>query len=280
MSAPKREFVKVEKQDGIAWTYLNRPHKKNAMSPGLHLEMHATLDELEADPETKVVVIAGADGVFSAGQDLKEYFRDLDENPAEAKRIRGISNRWQWDRLYMFDKPTIAMVEGFCVGGAFTHMLATDFAIACEDTTFSLSEVNWGILPGGMVSKALADAVPLRQALYYACLGDPFDGKEAARIGLITYAVPKELIREEVTKLAHKLMSKSPAALRATKQVIRQVRQMDFGQAADYMQVKKDAIRVSDPENSYNTGLQQFIDEKSYKPVYAPFKKRDEREKG
>lgn len=280
MSASEKQFVKIEKSDGIAWTYINRPHKKNAMSPGLHLEMSQTLDELEADPETKVVVIAGAGGVFSAGQDLKEYFRDLEGNPAEAKRIRLVSNGWQWDKLYMYDKPTIAMVEGYCVGGAFTHMLATDFAIACEDTVFSLSEVNWGILPGGMVSKALVDTILPRHALYYACLGDPFDGREAARIGMINMAVPKERIREATAELAHKLMSKSPAALRATKQVIRQVRQMDFDQAADYMQEKKNAIRVNDPESSYDSGLTQFIDEKSYKPVYAPFRKRGADENG
>ncbi|MEO8134200.1 MAG: p-hydroxycinnamoyl CoA hydratase/lyase [Betaproteobacteria bacterium] len=274
MSEQKRKYVKVVMDDGIAWTYLNRPEKKNAMSPALHIEMAATLDELEADPEVKVVVIAGEGGVFSAGQDLKEYFRGLEKNPAEGKRIRLISNRWQWDRLYMFDKPTISMVEGYCVGGAFTHLIATDFALSAEDTTFSLSEVNWGILPGGMVSKALTDAVLYRHALYYACLGDAFDGKEAARIGLVNFAVPKEQLKDEVTKLARKLMTKSPAALRATKQCIRQVRQMDFGQAADYMQEKKNAIRVGDPDQSYDTGLHEFLDTKSYKPVHNSFRER------
>ena len=272
MTDAKRKFVKIVKRDGIAWTYLNRPEKKNAMSPALHAEMFAVLDELEADPDTKVVVIAGAGGNFSAGQDLKEYFRALEDKPAEAKRVRLLSNGWQWDRLYMFDKPTIAMVEGYCVGGAFSHLLATDFALAAENATFSLSEVNWGILPGGMVSKAFADAVLYRHALYYACLGDAFDGPEAARIGIVNFAVPADKLEDEVTKLAKKLMTKSPAALRATKQAIRQVRQMSIDQAADYMQEKKQAIRVADPEHSYHSGLQQFLDKKSYKPVYEPFK--------
>jgi trans-feruloyl-CoA hydratase/vanillin synthase len=277
MSEKKRKCVKVIKSEGIAWTYLNRPEKKNAMSPELHLEMAATLDELEADPGVKVVVIAGEGGVFSAGQDLREYFRALENNPAESKRIRMVSNGWQWDRLYMFDKPTIAMVEGYCVGGAFTHLIATDFALSAEDTTFSLSEVNWGILPGGMVSKALTDAVLYRHALYYACLGDAFDGKEAARIGLVNFAYPKDQLKDEVTKLAKKLMTKSPAALRATKQCIRQVRQMDFGQAADYMQEKKNAIRVGDPDRSYHSGLEQFLDDKSYKPVHDAFARTSDR---
>lgn len=274
MKLTERKHVKVEREDGIAWTYLNRPEKKNAMSPALHMDMAATLEELEADPATRVVVIAGAGGVFSAGQDLKEYFRALEGNRAASKQARLVSNGWQWDRLYMFDKPTIAMVEGFCVGGAFTHLLATDFAIAAEDCTFSLSEVNWGILPGGMVSKAFADAVLYRHALYYACTGDAFDGKEAARIGIVNFAVPKAKLKAEVTKLAVKLMSKSPSALRATKQCVRLVRQMDFAQAADYMQEKKQAIQVGDPDRSYDSGLSQFL-EKSYKPVYEPFARAD-----
>lgn len=279
MKLKARKYVKVVRENGIAWTYLNRPEKKNAMSPLLHADMCATLDELEADPETKIVVIAGAGGIFSAGQDLKEFFRALENNPAESKRVRLLSNHWQWDRLCMFDKPTIAMVEGFCIGGAFSHLLATDFAISAEDTTFSLSEVNWGILPGGMVSKAFADAVLLRHALYYACTGDPFDGKEAARIGIVNFAVPKARLKAEVTKLAHKLMAKSARALRGSKQVIRMVRQMGFAEAADYMQEKKVAIQVGDADHSYQAGLHGFLDSKSYKPVYASFKESADRTK-
>ena len=269
----QRKYIEVTKNDGIAWTMLNRPEKKNAMSPALHREMDATLDELEADPDVKVVVIGGKNGNFSSGQDLKEYFRALEGKPAEIKQAWLVSNRWQFSRLYMFDKPTIAMVEGYCIGGAFSHLLSMDFAIAASDAVFSLSEVNWGILPGGMVSKLFADAVSYRQALYYACLGDAFDGNEAVRIGIVNKAVPGEQLREQVTDLAKRLMSKSPAALRATKQVIRQVRQMDFNQAAEYLQAKKSEIKSDDPDNSYSSGLHQFLDKKSYSPVYEPFKR-------
>ncbi len=124
----------------------------------------------------------------------------------------------------MYDKPTICMIEGFCVGGAFMQLLATDFAVAAEDATFSLSEVNWGILPGALVSKVVADAVLYRHALWYACLGEPFDGKEAERVGFINKAVPKDKLVEYTEELAQKLMAKSPRVLRATKQAIRHVR--------------------------------------------------------
>jgi trans-feruloyl-CoA hydratase/vanillin synthase len=269
--------VKVEIKDGIAWVIFNRPEKRNAMNPKLHFEMDDALERLEFDDEAKVIVITGAGGNFSAGQDLKEFFRELDTNPAGRRKAAQAANRWRWERLYNYDKPTIAMIHGYCVGGAFMQLLATDFAVAAEEATFSLSEVNWGILPGALVAKVVADAVLPRHALYYACLGEPFDGKEAARIGMVNFAVPLAKLEQTTTELAHKLMKKSPNTLRATKQAVRHVRNMDFGQAYDYLMEKSKAIKVGDREDSYNTGLRQFLDEKSYKPTYEPFRLRDDK---
>lgn len=267
------ECVKVEVRDGIAWAVMNRPEKRNAMSPQLHYDMDDALARLETDPEAKVVVVTGADGNFSAGQDLRKFFRELEHDPYERKRAQSHANSWRWQRLYNYDKPTIAMVRGYCVGGAFMQLLATDFALAARDATFSLSEVNWGILPGALVAKAVSDAVLPRHALYYCCLGEPFDGEEAARIGMVNFAVPAEELEAETVKLAGKLMAKSPAVLRATKQAVRQVRRMDFDQAYDYLAEKGRAIRAADPEDSYNAGMRQFLDDKSYKPAFEPFRR-------
>ena len=266
------ECVRVEVRDGIGWAVMNRPEKRNAMSPQLHYDMDDALARLETDPDARVVVVTGAGGNFSAGQDLKKFFRELENDPFERKKAQRYANNWRWQRLYNYDKPTIAMIHGYCVGGAFMQLLATDFAIAAKSATFSLSEVNWGILPGALVAKVVSDTVLPRHALYYACLGDPFDGDEAARIGMVNYAVPDDDLESETVKLAEKLMKKSPAVLRATKQAVRQVRTMDFDQAYDYLAAKGQSIKVGDAEDSYNTGLRQFLDEKSYKPTFEPFK--------
>jgi len=271
MAARKLKCVKVEKKNGITWVMLNRPEKRNAMSPQLHFEMDETLKELETDPATKVVVIAGAGGYFSAGQDLKEFFRANEKNPAGRKAAAEAANRWRWERLYKYDKPTIAMVEGYCVGGAFMQLCGVDFAIAAEDAVFSLSEVNWGILPGALVSKVVSDMILPRHALYYACMGEAFDGTEAERIGLINFAVPGDQVVDKTIELAQKLMAKSPAVLRATKHAVRQVRTMDFDQSYDYLAAKGQAIKVGDTEDSYNAGLTQFLDKKAYKPTFEPF---------
>ena len=272
MAGYKYTNVKVDIRNGIAWTMLNRPEKRNAMSPGLHYEMDDALARLEHDDEAKVVVVSGEGGNFSAGQDLKTFFRELEDKPYERAKAAEAANRWRWARLYQYNKPTIAMVHGYCVGGAFMQLLACDFAIAADSATFSLSEVNWGILPGALVSKAVADTVLPRHALYYACLGEPFDGKEAARIGMVNYAVPAKQLHKATIDLAERLMKKSPAVLRATKQAIRHVRSMDVIQSYEYLAVKGQVIKLGDAEDSYRTGMNQFLNDKSYKPTYEPLR--------
>src|SRR6516225_7132034 len=86
MTDYKYDFVKVRVRDGIAWTALNRPEKSNAMSPALHYEMDEALARLEVDDDVKVVVVTGEGGNFSAGQDLKKFFRELERDPAERKK--------------------------------------------------------------------------------------------------------------------------------------------------------------------------------------------------
>ena len=202
--------VRVEKEDGTTWCILNRPEKRNAMNPQLHYDMLEALTELEVDKETQVLVLTGAGPSWCAGQDLREYFRGTDNNALERRKASWASQEWRWRRLFYFPKPTIAMVNGFCFGGAFTPLIACDFAIAAEDATFGLSEINWGIFPGGLVSRVLADAMSYRDAMWYIMTGDPFDGKRAAEVKLVNFAVPKDKLREETMKLADKLKKKNP----------------------------------------------------------------------
>ena len=111
------ETVKVEHENGIAWVILNRPDKRNAMSPQLHYDMCEVLDELEHDAQAKVLILTGAGDAWCAGQDLKLFFRDLDNKPVERTRAAAASHYWRWQKLFTYAKPTIAMVNGFCFGG-------------------------------------------------------------------------------------------------------------------------------------------------------------------
>ena len=266
MTQKAYKTVKVEKKDGITWVILNRPEKRNAMSPQLHFEMVDVLVELESDDETRVLVLTGAGDSWCAGQDLKEFFRELDDKPVERRRAEWATHEWRWRNLLTFPKPTIAMVNGYCFGGGFTQLIACDIAIAAEDAIFGLSEINFGIFPGGIVSRVIADAMSYRDALYYSLTGDTFTGKQAAEMRLVTYAVPREKLREETVKLCRKLMEKNPAALRATKEVFKTCRNMDYTLAEEYIGAKIVALRATDPEKGRNKGIDQFVKEKKYRP--------------
>jgi trans-feruloyl-CoA hydratase/vanillin synthase len=271
------ETVKVEYENGIAWVILNRPEKRNAMSPQLHYDMGDILNELEHDPDAKVLVLTGAGEAWCAGQDLKLFFRDLDSKPLERAKAGAASHYWRWQKLYTYPKPTIAMVNGFCFGGGFTQLIACDFAIAAEDASFGLSEVNWGILPGGFVSKALTEALSLRDAVWYAVTGEPFDGRMAERIRLVNRAVPRDRLRAETVALAERLMKLNPEAVRATKQAIKAVRNIPEDQAVDYLAAKSNELRAADSEKGRDKGMSQFLDEKSYRPGHGPYRRPEEK---
>jgi trans-feruloyl-CoA hydratase/vanillin synthase len=269
----KYEAILVENDHGVTWLTINRPEKRNAMSPQVHLDMDDVLDELAVDPATEVLVLTGAGEAFCAGQDIKLYFRANSGNAAARHKLRRASNNWRWQKLSTFPKPTIAMINGYCFGGAFTQACACDFALAADDAMFGLSEINWGILPGGIVSWNVTQTLNYRDALYYAMTGDSFDGKQARQMGFVNFSYPKDRLRDETIKLAKKLMEKSRAALRYTKEAIRAVRFMNEPQAQDYLNAKSDALRYNDKENSREEGMKQFLDEKSYRPGYGNFKR-------
>ena len=274
MTTKKYETVLIEKHDGITWLIMNRPDKRNAMSPQLHLDMDDVLDDLAIDDETEILVVTGAGESFSAGQDIRLYFRGTEQDPTTRHKARRASNQWRWQKLSTFPKPTIAMVNGFCFGGAFTQVAACDFAIAADEAQFGLSEVNWGILPGGIVSWNVVQQMNFRDAMYYAMTGDLFDGKKAKEIGFVNFHVPKAKLRAETIKFAKKLMEKSPAALRYTKEAIRAVRFMNEPQAQDYLNAKSDALKLNDKEGGRQEGMKQFLDDKTYRPGFGHFKRK------
>jgi trans-feruloyl-CoA hydratase/vanillin synthase len=270
MAAKKFKNVLIEKEKGagkgITWLILNRPEKRNAMSPELHFEMSEALDILAEDDDTQILILTGAGKAFSAGQDLALYFRANQNNEKARNRTQKASHAWRWEKLVNFPKPTIAMVNGFCFGGAFTQLCACDFAIAANNATFGLSEVNWGIIPGGIVSWNVADVLSYRDALYYAVTGDPFDGKTAEKIRLVNYSVPPAKLKSETLKLAKKLLTKSPNAMRYTKEAIRAVRRMSVNEADDYLTVKNQACKMTDKIPGRDEGMRQFLDENSSRP--------------
>jgi feruloyl-CoA hydratase/lyase len=264
---PWGKTVKVEFENGIAWVIFNRPDKRNAFSADLAFEMMDVLDALEGDERCGVLVFTGAGEAWSAGMDLRDYFRATDNAPPAVRaRVYRANWGWQWRRLLHYPKPTIAMVNGWCFGGAFTPLVACDLAIAAEDATFGLSEINWGIIPAGVVSKAVATVINRRDALYYIMTGETFDGRRAAAMGLVNEAVPKSKLRKRTVEFAAKLLEKNPTVLRQAKVAFKFAADMHWEEAADYLIAKSDQAQFLDPERGRDQGMKQFLDEKAYRP--------------
>ncbi|MGD9767357.1 MAG: p-hydroxycinnamoyl CoA hydratase/lyase [Pseudolabrys sp.] len=261
----KFDNLLLEKKDGVAVITLNRPSKKNAMSPALHRDMVAALELLRDDKNARVVVITGAGGVFCAGMDLKEFFLELKDKPSEYEAVWKMATEWRGRTLRYYPKPVIAMVNGFCFGGAFSIVEGCDLAFAAEEATFGLSEINFKLFPGGCVSKSLANLLRPRDALYYGMSGETFDGVEAARIGFINKAFPKDKLVEQTMAIARNLASKDPNAMRATKEGYRYSLEMTWDAAMNYAMAKELELVQRQNDAFRKEGIQDFLKGK-YKP--------------
>ena len=172
-------------ENRIAWVKFNRPEKRNCMSPKLNRQMGRVIADLEFRDDVGVLVLTGEGDAWSAGMDLKEYFRETEAQGLSAIRKSQREAYSWWERLRWYEKPTIAMINGWCFGGGYGPLFACDIAIAADDAQFGLSEINWGILPGGGASKVVADLMPLRKAMYHAMMGENLNGKQAEAQGQI-----------------------------------------------------------------------------------------------
>ena len=266
--------VTVEFDEGIAWVTLNRPEKRNAMNPALNREMLEVLDALEPDERCGVVVLTGAGDAFTAGMDLKEYFRETDGLPPIANaRIKRQATDWMWRKLMYYAKPTIAMVNGRCFGGWFTPLVACDLAIAAEDAQFGLSEINWGIIPAGNVTRAVAAVMNQRDALYYIMTGETFDGRKAAQMGLVNEAVPTAQLKKRTRALARVLLEKNPVVLNAAKLAFKFCKDMPWELSDEYLMAKQGQTIAADPERGRQKGLKQFLDDKAIRPGLEGYKR-------
>jgi feruloyl-CoA hydratase/lyase len=259
------DTVSFKLTDRIAWVSFNRPEKRNCMSPKLNRQMLRVLDELEFCDDVGVLVLTGEGTAWSAGMDLKEYFREVETLGLGAVRNAQREAYGWWRRLRWYQKPTIAMVNGWCFGGGYGPLFACDLAFAAEDAQFGLSEINWGILPGGGATKVARELLSFRRAMYHSLMGENINGTTAAEWGLVNEALPPAKLQERVESVARILLQKNPVALKAAKDAVRRVGEMTYDNAEDFLVRAQEAANHFDNEGR-KEGIRQFIDEKSYKP--------------
>jgi feruloyl-CoA hydratase/lyase len=251
--------LQLENDAGIAIITFNRPDKANAMNPQLHEDMTAVLEQLRYDEATRVIVITGTGNSFSAGMDLKEVFFELKDSPSDYDRIIRTATEWRGRTLRYYPKPTIAMVNGYCFGGAFSILEGCDLATAADEATFGLSEINFKGFPGGSVSKSLANLLHPRDALLYAMTGRRFGGQVAAQIGLVNFSVPLARLREETLTLAREIALKDPHALRTAKDAYRFALQMSWDASVSYTSAKEAELQHAQEANWKEAGVGDFL---------------------
>ena len=255
----------AEFDDGVCLLTLDRPDKRNAMNPILGEEITDALEKLRNDKRCRVLVITGAGESFCAGMDLKEFFIDLQDKPAEYDRAHRVAVEWRGRTLRLFPKPTIAMVNGHCFGGAFTIVEGCDLAVAAEDAKMGLSEINFKMFPGGSVGKSMGNLLRPRDYMLYALTGRPMTGKIAAEIGLINYAVPRQYLRDDVMALAHEIAAKDASALQATREIYTNSIDMNWDTAMNYALALQSAHTARQANAFREEGIGDFL-EKKYKP--------------
>jgi feruloyl-CoA hydratase/lyase len=270
------EVVKYHVENRIAWLSYNRPEKRNAMSPRVNRAMLVALEALEFREDVGVLVLTGEGSAWSAGMDLQEYFRETEAQGLKGTRKAQAEAYAWWRKLRWFQKPTIAMVNGWCFGGGYGPLFSCDLAIAAEEAQFGLSEINWGILPGGGATKVANQLMSYRDAMYHTLTGEPISGKKAAEWKLVNEAVPLAKLKERVVQLAEVLLKKNPVTLKAAKDAMRRTIEMTFDNAEDYLIRAQEAANFFDNEGR-KEGMRQFLDDKTYKPgvgTYDISKKR------
>ncbi len=207
---------------GIAVITINRPDKRNALDAEHYQGLSDAWTRVRDDDDIRVAIITGAgDKVFSAGADLKSWIG----------RKVSLQSMWQTQKGMLLNrgleiwKPVIAALNGHCVGGGMTLMLATDIRVAAEHVTFGLTEVKRGVIAANGGTTRLPDQMPYAIAMELLLTGDTIDATTAARWGLVNQVVPGAQLMDAALAYARRIAANAPLAVQAAKEIALRGRQ-------------------------------------------------------
>jgi enoyl-CoA hydratase/carnithine racemase len=243
-------------ENSIAFLTINREDRRNAISLDAINLFLQFLDQAEADPEVRVILITGAgDKAFCAGADLG--------GTADGKIQEGFDRYAQLlKRLSGFPKPVVARVNGACMAGGMGFMLACDIVIAAKDARFGTPEVNVGLWPM-MIGALIYRNVLRKKAMEMVLLGEKLNADQALEMGLITRAVAPDRLDDEVNRVLQQLAQKSPIGMKIGKEAFYAMAEMPFEKAVDFLSGK--IAEVASTEDA-REGITAFIEKR--KPVF------------
>lgn len=212
----------ARKADGIGWMTFNNPARRNAVSLAMREAMTQVFTEWREDPEVRVMVMLGAgDKAFVSGADISEFKekRDNAEAAAEYAAASARSTRAMAD----FDKPLIAMIRGFCIGGGLATALGADIRIASDDAQFAIPAARLGLGYTFEYLRQLVDVVGPANASEILFAGRRMNAERALGMGLVNQVVPVAELEATVTSMAHEIANNAPLTIKASKDTIRQI---------------------------------------------------------
>ncbi len=203
--------ILIEKENGLAQLTINRPKKLNALNRETLEEIHNAFAELESDENVKIIVLTGSgEKAFVAGADISEF---ADYSIAEGKNLAAKGQEEVFDRIANFNKPVIAAINGFALGGGLELAMAAHFRIASDNAKMGLPETSLGVIPGYGGTQRLPQLVGKGRAMEMIMTAGMIDAKQALQYGLVNHVTPAEELMEFTIKTAQKIMRNSMVAI-------------------------------------------------------------------
>lgn len=211
------QTLTIEKEEGIAIVTINRPKYLNAINSMVLKELGLAFKEFSESKEIKAVIITGSgEKAFVAGADIAEM-KDMTSD--EAQKFALLGNQ-TFNLIENLSKPVLAAINGYALGGGNELALAADIRLAADNARFGQPEVGLGIIPGFGGTQRLAKIIGVGKAKELLLTGEIIDAEEATRIGLVNKVVPLDKLMDEARKLARKISSNAPLALKYCKEAV------------------------------------------------------------
>jgi enoyl-CoA hydratase/carnithine racemase len=250
---PDLTDVRLERHDAVAALIIDRPEKRNALSPEVMQQLATALDDLDRDSEVRCIVIAGSDEVFAAGADIgamaQRSFQEVLEAPAAAF----------WQRIGACRTPLIAAVSGYALGGGCELALACDMIVASESAEFGQPEITLGIIPGGGGTQRIARVAGKQQAMEIVLTGRRINAAEAHGLGLVNVVAPRKQWLEQALELAAVVARRPPLAVRMAKQAVLAADEMPLSAGLAY---ERRLYELSMATEDRVEGMQAFLEKR------------------
>jgi enoyl-CoA hydratase len=249
----EERIVLVEREDPIAVVLLNRPKQLNALSGELMHALVEALQELDADPAIRAIVLGGNERAFAAGADIGELAAATPVSLYESRRLEA------WDSIRDLRTPVVAAVSGFCLGGGCELAMLCDLVVASETARFGQPEINLGVLPGAGGTQRLTRAVGKAVAMDMILTGRTLTAREALSFGLVARVVAREAWLDEAKRVAAVVAAKGPIAVRLAKEAIDAAFESPL---AAGVQLERRAFSLARSSEDATEGLTAFVEKR------------------